>query len=178
MAWLVLLPFLARTVAALGQGRLPQGIDAFLTVASCAALLLANPGLHTDAANTEFSPVAHRRVFLAGATASFATGIAAATSAIGLWAWGDGAEGALMGALAAALLASAAGVVRMRAWGVLLAMVVGVASVVVALFSSAGPAMLPFAVPGALFAFPLFAARWRERGAAPPRIVASRACGG
>jgi hypothetical protein len=100
-------------------------------------------------------------------------------SALALFAWGDGAEGFLMGALGAGLVASGVGVARLRAWGVLLAMVLGVASVVVATLANAGVPMLTFALPGALLAFPLFAAFWRTRTQTPSRArsVGARALG-
>ena len=171
VAWFVLTPMLVGVAASLVSGRLPDGYTAFFAATSAGALLLARPALHTEAARKEFSPVAYRRVFLAGAVASAMVATAVAISAAALMPEGVGL-GVGLAALAAALFASVIGVVRMRAWGVLLGGVTSVVALVAALFSgqelvSIGLALA--ALPGLLLASPLVAARL---GVAAPRGIA------
>ncbi|HEY5241793.1 MAG TPA: hypothetical protein VIJ22_10020, partial [Polyangiaceae bacterium] len=130
------------------------------------------PTLHTDAAKAEFSPVGYRRTFLAGAVASVTTSVVAATFAAEQLEWLHRGHGLALLALSAALLASAVGVVRMRSWGVLLGMVTSVAVLGAALFSGNALTAMGLAlaaIPGALLASPLVAARLRR---STPRLPA------
>jgi hypothetical protein len=163
VAWMVLAPMVVAIVAQLLDGHLPDGSSLFFAATSAAALLLARPSLHTDGARAEFSPAAYRRVFLAGAVASVTAGTVVAVVAA---AFATSAPGVGVGlaALAGALLASAIGVVRMRAWGVLLGIVTSVAAVATALFSPnemVAVGLVLTALPGLLLASPLLAARLR-----------------
>lgn len=95
-----------------------------LTVAgfTAAALALSRPALNTKEARAEFNPLRFRRTLLAGSTATAATAYATGGIVLELLAHRGLFNGLTMsfGALTLALLGSAVGVVRMRAWGVLL----------------------------------------------------------
>jgi hypothetical protein len=173
VAWLVLTPSLVGLADSLGHGRLPDAHTVFFATTSAGALLLARPALDTDAAKAEFSPVGYRRVFLAGAVASVMTSASVALFASEQLGWGQVGHGLALAALATALLASAVGVVRMRGWGVLLGMATSV--VVLAVAALSGNAFIALAlalaaIPGAVLASPLVAARLR-----PPPPVRSTA---
>jgi hypothetical protein len=162
VAWLVLTPSLLGMAEALWYRHLPDARVAVFTASSAAALLLARPALHTAEACAEFAPVRYRRLFLAGAVASAMTGTAAAGFAAEALRWGEWRIGVGLAALGAALVASAVGVVRMRAWGVLLAMLTSLGTLAAALVSGdegAAIALALAAIPGALLAAPLLVAR-------------------
>jgi hypothetical protein len=175
VAWVVCLPMLAGVVGALFYGRLPDAGTTAFAATSGAALLLSWPNLHTDQAMREFGPVGYRRTFLAGAVAAAATGVVAALGAACDLVWGSRHYCLELAALAAAMLATTVGVVRMRAWGVLLGMVTSVAMLGEAVarrgdFTWAGYAIA--ALPGLLLAAPLLASRLRpEPVAAPVRVA-------
>jgi hypothetical protein len=169
VAWLILAPSAIGVGDALWHGRLPDGYAALLAVTSAAALVLARPALHTAEARAEFDPARYRRLFLAGAVSAGMTGLAAAFFALEAMWWGAHGPGLAFGALAAALLASAAGVVRMRAWGVLLAIVTSVGALGAALLTGDHALALGLALaalPGALLASPLAIARLRPESRA------------
>jgi hypothetical protein len=165
IAWVVLTPMLVGLADALGHGHLPDAHTVFFATTSAGALLLARPALHSDAAKAEFSPVAYRRVFLAGAVAAVMTSAVVAMFAAAQLMWRAHGHGLALAAFAATLLATAVGVVRMRAWGVLLGMVTSVAAFGAALFASNEYTAMGFAlaaIPGLLLASPLLAARLRD----------------
>ena len=165
IAWMVLTPMLVGLADSLGHGRLPDAHTVFFATTSAGALLLGRSALHTDAAKAEFPPVAYRRVFLAGAVAAVMAGVVAAFFAAEQLEWRGGGHGVALVALSAALLASAVGVIRMRAWGVLLGMVTSVVALGAAVFSAnelTAVGLALAAIPGALLASPLLAARLRR----------------
>ncbi len=114
-----------------------QPIGALLVVAPALALVIARPLLQTSAARAAFAPRASRTLFLAAATASIASAVYVAPLALSVWTYESPVIGVALTILGAALVAQAAAVLRMRAWGVvlgaatalgvLLALVVGVA---------------------------------------------------
>jgi hypothetical protein len=163
VAWLVLTPSLLGVLASLRHGHLPDARTALFCASSAAALLLARPALHTAEACADFAPVRYRRLFLAGAVASAMTGAGATLFAAWAMRWGEVRIGLGLGALGVGLLASAVGVVRMRAWGVLLAMLASLATLAAAALLSGGEgpafALALAAIPGALLAAPLLVAR-------------------
>jgi hypothetical protein len=173
VAWVVLAPMLAGLAESLSHGRLPDAMTVFLGATSAGALLLARPALHTPEAQAEFAPMRYRRLFLAGAVASATGATSVATFAVEALRWGEMRPGLALGALAVALAGSAVGVVRMRAWGVLLAMGTSVVTLGAALLS--GNELLALglalaAIPGALLASPLLAARLSRGTGAAPRL--------
>jgi hypothetical protein len=170
VAWVVLTPMLVGLGESLGHGRLPDAHTVFFATTSAGALLLARPALHTDSARTEFAPLAYRRLFLAGAVASAMTAVVVALFAVEQLAWHHRGAGLALAAFSAALLASAVGVVRMRAWGVLLGMVTAVGAAGAALLSGDWYLALGLAlaaVPGALLGSALAAARLRRDATYP-----------
>jgi hypothetical protein len=168
VAWVVLAPVLVSLAESLWHLRLPDLVTAYLGATSAAALLLSRPALHTPEAQAEFAPVRYRRLFLAGAVASSMSATAATLFATEALRWGDVRLGLLLASLAVALGGAALGVVRMRAWGVLLAMATAVVTLGAALVSRNEVMALALAlasVPGALLASPLLASRLTGRSA-------------
>jgi hypothetical protein len=175
VAWVVCLPALAGVLGDVLRGHLPDVSASAFAASTGAALLLSWPNLHTGEAERDFDPVGYRRTFLAGAVASAATGTIAALGALGNLAWGPHREGLELAALAAVMLATTVGVVRMRAWGVLLGMVTALAMLVEVLlhmndFMAWGFALA--AVPGLMLTAPLLASRLRPEPASTPARVA------
>lgn len=156
-AWVVFAPTAIVTVVSAFMGR-PELAAAALAVGSGAALVLGRPMLHTPEARAEFAPSRFRSWLLAGATASTAIGMFA--SFIGLdvlyraWHWSSSfGEAAALLALAAALVGSAYGVVRLRAWGILLGTLTSLVTLATAavLHDAAGLTLAMAAIPGLLF---------------------------
>jgi hypothetical protein len=179
VAWVVCLPALAGVLESLLYGRLPDSGASGFALSTGAALLLSWPNLQTDEARREFAPVAYRRTFLAGAVASAAAGTVAALGGLGNLVWGQTSEGLPLLALSAVMLATTVGVVRMRAWGVLLGVLTALAMLVETLlhlhdFTTWGFAAA--ALPGLILAAPLLVSRLRpEKPAATPRLAQTRA---
>ena len=177
VAWIVCLPAAAGVLESLLYGRLPDATGSAFAASTAAALLLSWPNLHTDEARREFAPVAYRRTFLAGAVASAAAGTIAALGGLGNLVWGQPRDGIELAALATVMLATTVGVVRMRAWGVLLGVVTALAMLVEVLlhrndFTTWGFALA--AVPGLMLAAPLLVSRLRpEKPASEPRVIRS-----
>jgi hypothetical protein len=139
VAWLVLTPTLFALADALWYGRHFGATEGFFAATSAGALLLARPAVHTEGARAEFAPLAHRRLFLAGAVASATAGLVMGMSAVGM-------HSAVMAALALGLVASAVGVARMRAWGVLLGALSSVGAVLAT--AAIGSFMWPLLLAG------------------------------
>lgn len=176
-AWVVLLPMAVDATGSMASGHAPSLETLFFGGASAAALLLARPMLHTDAARAEFGPLAYRRSFLAGAVASAVGGIVAAAAAAGTLFFDRPANALWPGLLAAAYLASTVAVVRMRSWGVLLGGVISLVMIGVAAFSGdvySAVGLLLGAVPGLVLAAPVVASRLRPVAAAAAPSSASR----
>ncbi|MDB5215171.1 MAG: hypothetical protein JWO86_3098 [Myxococcaceae bacterium] len=138
-------------------------IGALLVIAPALALVIARPLLQTAAARAAFAPRASRTLFLAAATASIASAVYAAPLALRAWTYGSPMIGAASTFLVAALVAQAAAVLRMRAWGVVL----GVATAAGVLFALVvGVADLTFtaitAMPGLALAGAVGAAWLRK----------------
>jgi hypothetical protein len=167
IAWLTFGPLaFVSTVALLGRGHL-DGQVAALAAASGAALALAQPMLETADAKARFAPLRFRRWLLAGATSSTAAAMVAALLAFDALGHSP-VTGVALGALAASLLGAAVGVLRMRAWGILLGGLTSVASLVSALAFAHGEASVALvlaAVPGLVFSVPIVLARWGLGGA-------------
>ena len=149
-----------------------------IALAAGATLLVSTPLLHTERARAEFAPVRFRKLFLAGATSAVALSALPLVGAYFFLTQGQVADGFGWLALAAGLLGSAIGVVRMRAGGVLL----GIATTTVLLCAAAvmpswRNLLLLLATPGALLALPVALARLGPSGedrvdAGPVRIGA------
>lgn len=151
-------------VAMAGHGHLPLE---FALVASTTggALLLSRPVLHTKEAREAFAPYAFRRILLTGSIVTAAAGFAVVLRMLlGLE---SGATGYIaLSVLAAAYFASAVGVVRMRAWGVLLGALTSVGLLAIAPFVDGGAHLASLAVAAAVplvsHLLPVLVARWRS----------------
>lgn len=162
MAWTVLAPSVLVTVFSFSGGH-PEWVAAALTAGSGGALLLARPMLHTAEARKEFAPSSFRRWLLAGATAAAGAGIVSGVFGLDAVKWHIGTAVPLL-ALALSLLGSAVGVVRMRAWGILLGALTSAVALVTALVlhNAAGLALMLAAIPGIMLILPVLIAK-RQR---------------
>ncbi len=171
VGWLVFLPAaLVVAVDLLLLGQRPGAVFVALSATTAAALVLGRSNLHEPWAKADFSPVAYRRLFLAGAVAAVTEALAAGLLAIDEFAWGWTQTGVLFAALSTAFLASGLGVLRMRAWGVLLgaasaAAMVGAA--VVAHDGAISSILALGALPGLPLVAPVIASRLRPIAASP-----------
>jgi len=168
-AWLVLAPSAIVTAVSTLGGHAPDLAATGLALGSGAALLLARPMLDTADARAQFDPVSYRRWLMAAATASASAGIVTGVVGLDAMRWGSGVGTGLgLGALALALLGSALGVVRMRAWGLLLGVATSLSALLAALLlhDARGVALALTAIPGLMLALPvLLAGRARAQAA-------------
>jgi hypothetical protein len=154
MAWLVFVPAAMNVALRLHGGHAPEASVLALGAASGAALLVARPLLHTKEAHEAFGPNRFRTLFLGGATVM---SIAAYTWLLGAWYDLVAAHSVTLAAgaagLAAALLLAVQGLLRMRAWGLVLAGVTSTALLAVAPFFGRGDgiALALTALPALLF---------------------------
>ena len=164
-AWTVLAPSFLVTVLSFMSGH-GEWTAAGLAATSGAALLLARPMLHTAEAHEQFAPSSFRRWLLAGSTASAMAGVCAGTFGLAAIGWSHGMGVGFL-ALSLSLLASAAGVVRMRAWGILLGALTSIVTFIVAacLHDAAGFALSLATVPGFMLLLPVLVAK-RQRAKA------------
>lgn len=164
-AWTVLAPSLLVTVLS-SLGHHTEWTAAALAAGSGGALLLARPMLNTAEARAQFAPSRFRRWLLAGSTAAAAAGVVSGVFALDTWHWSIATAIPLL-ALAVSLLGSAVGVVRMRAWGILLGALTSVVTLIAAVFmhDAAGLALALAAIPGFMLVLPVILAK-RERAKA------------
>ena len=167
-AWTVLAPTVLITIVSMFTGHTDLTAAAF-AVGSGGALVLARPMLDTAEARAEFAPSSFRKWLFAGATASVSAGLVSGLFALDGLRWHAPAAIALFG-LALALLASAIGVVRMRAWGILLGALTSIVTLVAAAFmhDAAGLALGLASLPGLMLVVPVLLAQ-RERSRADAR---------
>jgi hypothetical protein len=161
-AWTVLVPSALITSISLFSGH-TEWTAAALVAGSGGALLLARPMLHSAEARADFAPSSFRRWLLAGATASATAGIMTGVFALDGLHWHTATAVALLG-LSLSLLASAIGVVRMRAWGILLGALTSVVTLIAAAVrhDAAGLALALASVPGFMLLLPVLIAK-RQR---------------
>jgi hypothetical protein len=167
-AWAVLAPSALVTVVSLASGH-PEWTAAAFAAGSGGALLLARPMLDTAEARAEFAPSSFRKWLFAGATASVTAGLFSGLFGLDGLRWHTGTAIALL-ALSLSLLASAIGVVRMRAWGILLGAATSIVTLVAALamHDAAGLALALASIPGMMLVLPVVLAQ-RERARADRR---------
>ncbi|MBX3187687.1 MAG: hypothetical protein KF819_11755 [Labilithrix sp.] len=174
-AWVVLVPSAIATLVTTLGGHAPDMLAAGLTAGSGAALLLARPMLHTKEARAAFAPSWFRRWLLAASTSSIMAGVVTGIFAL------DGLRGhtapaiALL-ALSLSLVMSALGVVRMRAWGILLGALTSFVTLIAsaAMHDVAGLVLSLAAIPGLMLTLPvLLAKRDRAKGEARARVATS-----
>lgn len=164
-AWTVLVPSVLVTLFSFASGH-AEWMAAALTAGSGGALLLARPMLNTAEARADFAPSSFRRWLLASATASAMSGIVAGLIGLDELRWHPAAAIPVVG-LALAQLAAAVGVVRMRAWGILLGGLTSVLGLIAALFmhDAAGFALALATIPGFMMMLPVLIAK-RQRAKA------------
>jgi hypothetical protein len=172
-AWCAFLPMLVVAAVQMFFREPPDRFVWLFGVTSGLALLLSRPMLHTDHAKATFSPVRFRRTFLAGATASTSTGLMTGVIACADIHNGHVGAGLALGTLAASLLGSAFGILRMRGWSVLLATATSALTLIVAalMHDAAGLALATTAIPGMLLGLPIVASRLGlGESSAPARV--------
>jgi hypothetical protein len=165
--WSALIPGTLAVLATLTGGRLPSPLMVALAAGAGASLLLARPMLHTGSARSAFDPLRFRGWLLAGATS--AVTVAVMLAGIGAQILRHGhASGVLVLSVAAAYVAAAIGVARMRAWGILLAGLTSVSAFFAQFVFHDARSMVAAiaAVPGLLLCLPILAARYGSR----PRV--------
>lgn len=166
LGWAIFVP--AAMWASLStMGGRPDALGVVLALTSGASLFLARPLLATKEAYASFAPTSFRNWFLGAATAM--TGMA---GIFGLGAWEMARPhhfggSILAGLTSLALAGSVVGVLRMRAWGVLLAIASSLAMILSMPFMDAGGAfgMGLAALPGLLMGVPV-AVAMRDRAKA------------
>jgi hypothetical protein len=161
IAWLFFVPSVIGTVWFPLESHRFGTKEAAFALASGAALGLAAPALSTKGAYAEFAPVAYRRWFLAACITSVAAAVVAALGAlvsVESIAWDAPTLGLV--ALSFSLFASAVGVLRMRAWGVLLGAATTLATAVAAIVTHSSEGWLAIAAaPGLMFGYPVLASK-------------------
>ncbi len=158
-AWTVLAPTGLITLFSLFTSHTDFTAAAF-AVGSGGALLLARPMLDTPEARAEFAPSSFRKWLFAGATASVSAGLISGLFALDGLRWQPASAIALL-TLSLSLLASAIGVVKMRAWGILLGALMSILTLVSAAFmhDAAGLALALASVPGLMLVLPVLLAQ-------------------
>jgi hypothetical protein len=172
VAWLVAGPMLLVALGSLARGHV-DGYALAFAGAPAAALLLARPMLSTKEARAEFAPSIFRRWFLAWSTASASVGTAAALFAAEAFSWNAIGGGLALAALSAASFASAVGVVRMRAWGVLLGVATSIATLgtAIAMHDVVGLLLAMASIPGFMLGVPIAASKLRKASDARVRVA-------
>jgi hypothetical protein len=176
-AWALLGPCLL-ALTALGIDRVapPPGLLA-VGAAAAGALALARPMLQTAEAKAAFAPLAFRRWLLLASSAAVAYAMGVGTLAVDLVGrtWNDlpfFVPAIVLPLLAGSLLASAVGVARMRAWGILLGALTSVLALVAGATASHSEVLRMLfasaALPGTMMVGAILAARART-SAAPSR---------
>jgi hypothetical protein len=175
-AWALLGPCLLAT-AALGFDRVspPLGLLA-VGAAAAGALALSRPTLETAEAKTAFAPLAFRRWLLLASSAAVAYAMGVGTLAVELAGrtWHGlslPVASLVLPLLAGSLLASAVGVARMRAWGVLLGALTAVLALVVGIRASHDEVLRAWlasaALPGTMMIGAILVARARASAPQP-----------
>jgi hypothetical protein len=159
IAWFALTPTaLAAILSIVDRDGSTEVVLLVLAAAMGGGLFLARPMLHTESARREFAPVRFRRLLMAGAVSSVATGIMTAFSGVFL-AVNHSAAGGLSLVLAGTMLASAHLVARMRSFGLILGMANAAAVCLTSIglsFSGLSALWLAIlALPGLLMAVPV-----------------------
>jgi len=167
MGWLVFAPSALVAVVSGAAGGHTEWAAVALAAATGGALGLARPMLNTTEARAQFAPTSYRRWLFASATAAAATGMTFGMIALDTMRWGSLRMSAMgLGLLGVSFLGSAIGVVRMRAWGMLLGAATSMVALLGALLAHDASSLgwLMAAVPGLMMTLPiLLAARSRAK---------------
>ena len=165
--WATLLPNAYATVLLVTHGYAPG----FRTVAemalALAALVVTRPLLSSQRAREEFAPVALRPWFLASAIGAMASGVVLARLAAAFAHFPMLARDAIgLAVLAVPLVVAGVGVIRMRAWGVVLGALVALMSIPITVWMRDSLLTLPVLLacaPAALMPALVLAARKRNQ---------------
>jgi hypothetical protein len=161
VAWAVFLPGALGTLLTATSGRV-EPLAIALAALTGAALLLGRPMLSTREALAAFHPTRVRGAFLAACTMVATAATYVGFAALIAFRFGGLASGLALASMSGALLASAIGVVRMRAWGVFLGAATSIAaSVFAAAFVSSadGVGLAVAGLPGLGLLVPVLLAR-------------------
>lgn len=130
IVWSTFLPSAYATVLLAWLGHAPPVRIVVEMALATLALVVTRPLLSTERARAEFAPVALRPWFLASAIGSMASGVTLARVAESFAHFSMLARDAIgLSVLAVLLFVSGVGVLRMRAWGVLLGAFAALASI-------------------------------------------------
>jgi hypothetical protein len=172
VSWLLFLTTALGTAAILLSSHRLEGRILALAMASGGALALAGSALSTRKARADFAPVAYRRWFLASCMMSVGAASVCGLALLDSLEWGSHDATIPLAALALALAGSAFGVVRMRAWGVVLGGVTALAALGAAFFARSGDAfpVALAAVPGMMMTLPVILSRFAPSERPAPMV--------
>jgi hypothetical protein len=176
LAWVLFAPCAVVIFVELLKGRMMEPELTGFGLASGLALFLARPMLDTAEARAQFSPSKFRFSFLAACTAAVTTGLVTGMIAFEMLGHRQWLGGIGLAMLGTSILASAFGVLRMRGWGIALATVNAIVSIVAGAFAgnAEGVALAATALPGLLFLSPIVLAKLGFGETARERMAATR----
>jgi hypothetical protein len=135
IVWATLLPNVSVALLLAPMGHAPPLRMIVQMVLAIAALVVTRPLLSTERARTEFAPLALRPWFLAAAIGAMASGITLGRTAEAFAHFPALARDTFgLAALAIPLFIAGIGVLRMRAWGVVLGVLTALASIPIVLW--------------------------------------------
>lgn len=161
LAWIVFAPASIVMAVELMKGRLMEPMLTGMGITTGLALFLARPMLDTDEARARFAPSKFRRSFLAACTATMTIGLVTGMVAWEAF-WNHHVLTSFgLAALGTSMLASSFGVLRMRGWGIALATLNAIVSLVAGALvgHEEGFALAATALPGVLFLLPIALAK-------------------
>jgi hypothetical protein len=166
IVWATFLPSAWATVLLASMGHAPPARIIVQMALALGVLVVTRPLLSTERARAEFAPLALRPWFLASAIGALASGVTLARLA-GAFAHIPmlARDTAGLATLAVLLSVSGLGVLRMRAWGVMLGAFTALASIPIVAWMHDGLLTLPVllaSAPGALMAALVLVARTRS----------------
>jgi hypothetical protein len=175
LAWVLFAPCAIVIFVELLKGRLMEPELTAFGVASGLALFLARPMLDTAEARAQFAPSKFRFSFLAACTAAVTTGLVTGMTAWEML-WHNQVLGGLgLATLGTSIIASALGVLRMRGWGIALATLNAIVSLLAGAFvgNVEGVVLAATALPGLLFLSPIVLAKLGFGEAAREKVAAA-----
>lgn len=167
LAWAVAVPAALGSLISTVEHR-PNASLTLVAVSTLAALGLATRSLRSPEARRAFAPVASRGWFLASSVAAVCLGAITSLVAVEITRFGGFPPVAIFG-LAAGLVGSAVGVLRMRGWGVLLGVLTAAVAAVCGVVDGS-LAYLTLAIPGLMMLAPVVRAKL---GLGPDQVEAA-----
>jgi hypothetical protein len=173
--WATFLPNAFVTLLLLPMGHAPPLRVVLEMALALAALVVARPVLSTERARAEFAPVALRPWFLASAIGTMATGVVLGLLARSFAHFHELRHDAIgLAALAVPLFVAGIGVLRMRAWGVVLGALAALASIPLVAWMHDSLLTVPVllaATPAASLGVLVAIARLRSAPVVRPRVA-------